>query len=134
VAPVSSFEAIAEESGASRVIACLDARMHEVYYAALERSPEGWREVVPGECVAPAAATLPPGEDWIGCGSGFAAFPDFLRNKMARVIPGVHPTAIAVARLAAARLLAGKGVDAAEAHPAYLREKVAFTQVELAQR
>src|SRR5687768_8374708 len=34
---VSSFEAIAEESGATRVVACLDARMREVYYAALER-------------------------------------------------------------------------------------------------
>src|SRR5438045_4172377 len=31
---ISTLEALAEESGASRVVACLDARMHEVYYSA----------------------------------------------------------------------------------------------------
>jgi tRNA threonylcarbamoyladenosine biosynthesis protein TsaB len=46
----------------------------------------------------------------------------------------VHPTAIAVARLAAPRLAAGQGVDAALAAPIYVREKVAFTAAELAQR
>ena len=53
---VSTLEAVAEESGARRVQVCLDARMREVYYAALERAPEGWREVVEAQCVAPAAA------------------------------------------------------------------------------
>src|SRR3954452_17557426 len=31
---VSAFEAIAEESAAPRVVACIDARMREVYYSA----------------------------------------------------------------------------------------------------
>jgi tRNA threonylcarbamoyladenosine biosynthesis protein TsaB len=39
----------------------------------------------------------------------------------------VHPTAAAVARLAAPRLAAGEGVDAALAVPVYLRDKVALT-------
>jgi len=30
---VSTLEATAEEAGAPRVVACLDARMREVYYA-----------------------------------------------------------------------------------------------------
>src|ERR1041385_6571712 len=34
---VSTLEALAEESGATRVLACIDARMREVYYAALQR-------------------------------------------------------------------------------------------------
>jgi tRNA threonylcarbamoyladenosine biosynthesis protein TsaB len=34
---VSTLEALAQESGAARVVACLDARMREVYYAALEK-------------------------------------------------------------------------------------------------
>src|SRR5688572_18192283 len=34
---VSSLQAIAEESGAARVVACVDARMREVYYAAVEK-------------------------------------------------------------------------------------------------
>jgi len=39
----------------------------------------------------------------------------------------VHPTAAAVARLAAPRFAAGEGVDAALAVPLYLRDKVALT-------
>ncbi len=134
VAGVSSFEAMAEECGAANVVACIDARMHEVYYAALRREGAGWSEVVPGRCVPPAAAEPPPGEGWIGCGSGFSAFPGFLQNKIFRVNPEIHPTAHAVARLAAPRLLAGKGVDASQALPTYFRDKVAFTQAELASR
>ena len=51
-----------------------------------------------------------------------------------RVLPEVHPTAMAVAQLAAPRLEAGEGVDAAQAMPIYLRDKVAFTKEELASR
>src|SRR4051812_14186843 len=39
---VSTLEAIAEESVAPRVVACIDARMREVYYAALEKQEQGW--------------------------------------------------------------------------------------------
>jgi tRNA threonylcarbamoyladenosine biosynthesis protein TsaB len=45
--------------------------------------------------------------------------------------PQVHPTAVAVAQLAAPRLAAGEGVDAAQAAPFYVREKVALTKEEL---
>jgi len=67
-------------------------------------------------------------------GSGFAAFPDLLKGALAAVRPGVHPTALAVAELAAPRLAAGEGVDAAQALPVYLRDKVAFTKQELEAR
>jgi tRNA threonylcarbamoyladenosine biosynthesis protein TsaB len=131
---IPTLEALAEESGADRVAACLDARMQEVYYAALERDGARWRELVPTQCVAPDAAPPPPGAGWIGCGSGFAVFPGFLRNKMTSVKPEIHPTAMAVARLAAPRLAAGEGVDAAAAAPLYVRDKVALTSQELAAR
>ena len=71
---------------------------------------------------------LPAGDDWIGCGSGFAAYGNLGVKK---VLPEVHPTALAVARLAAPRFAAGEGVDAAQAAPMYLRDKVAFTRQEL---
>jgi tRNA threonylcarbamoyladenosine biosynthesis protein TsaB len=130
VAGVSSFEAIAEESGADRVVACIDARMREVYYAALERRGGRWTEVVPARCVAPGEAPPPKGEGWVGCGSGLATYPDFLQNTIMKAFPDVHPTALAVARLAAPRLAAGQGVDAARAAPVYLRDKVALTMQE----
>ena len=132
---ISSLEAIAQESGASRVVACIDARMREVYYAALERqaAPQShpWREIIPVQCVAPQAALQPPGEGWIGCGSGFAVYGNL---GLTKVLPEVHPTALAVAQLAAPRLEAGEGVDAALAAPLYVREKVAYTKQELESR
>jgi tRNA threonylcarbamoyladenosine biosynthesis protein TsaB len=128
---ISTLAAMAEEAGGTRVAACLDARMREVYYSALERmdgKPGGrWLEVIPALCAAPAAVPKPPGEGWIGCGNGFAAYGPM---GHAKVIPDIHPTAMAVARLAAPRLAAGEGVDAALAVPVYVRDKVAFTEAE----
>jgi tRNA threonylcarbamoyladenosine biosynthesis protein TsaB len=131
---VSSFEAIAEESGGLRVIACIDARMREVYYAALQKQDGCWREVVAAQCVAPGDALPPAGEDWVGCGSGFAVYPEFLNASISVSRPEVHPTAIAIAQLAGPRLAAGQGVDAALALPNYLRDKVAYTTQELERR
>lgn len=124
---VSTLEAIAEESGADRVVACLDARMGEVYCAAFERTGGRWRERVAAHCARPQALRLPQGGDWMGCGSGFALYGAL---GLARVHAEIHPTAAAVARLAAPRLGAGEGVDAAEAQPRYLRDKVAWTRAE----
>ena len=128
---VSSLEAIAEECGAPRVVACVDARMGEVYYSALEKRGARWEEVVAAQCVAPAAAPRPPGEGWVGCGNGFAAYGALGLHP---VYPEVHPTAAAVARLAAPRLAAGEGVEAGEAVPHYLRDKVALTTEERRRR
>jgi tRNA threonylcarbamoyladenosine biosynthesis protein TsaB len=105
--------------------------MREVYYAALERAAGRWKEVIAAQCVAPQALELPPGDGWIGCGSGFAVYGNL---GLKRVLPEVHPTAMAVAQLAAPRLQAGEGVDAAQATPIYVRDKVAFTKAELAGR
>ena len=129
---VSTLEALAEESGARRVAACIDARMREVYYAALEREEDAahgarWREVIPAQCVAPQAVRPPAGDGWVGCGSGFEAYGDL---GFARTLPQVHPTAAAVAALAAPRFAAGEGADAALAAPVYLRDKVALTKEE----
>ena len=128
---ISTLEALAQESGAERVVACIDARMSEVYYAALEKRAGHWHEAVAAQCVAPHSAPRPPGEGWIGCGNGFAVYGNM---GMRRVFPEVHPTALAVAQLAAPRLAAGEGVDAAQALPVYLRDKVAFTKEELERR
>ncbi|MEW6689065.1 MAG: tRNA (adenosine(37)-N6)-threonylcarbamoyltransferase complex dimerization subunit type 1 TsaB, partial [Pseudomonadota bacterium] len=105
--------------------------MHEVYYSALEKSGGRWREVIPVQCIAPANVVAPPGEGWVGCGNGFAVYGSL---GMKSILPGIHPSAAALARLAAPRLAAGGGVDAALAQPAYVRDKVAFTAQELKAR
>src|SRR6185295_4019584 len=103
----------------------------EVYYSAIEKVGLHWREVIPAQCVAPALVRVPPGASWVGCGNGFAAYGSL---GFDRVIPDIHPSAIAVARLAAPRLRAGEGVDAALAVPDYVRDKVAFTIAERSTR
>ena len=127
---ISTLQALAEESGAARVVACLDARMREVYYSAHERQAGRWREVSAAQCVAPEALSKPAGENWIGCGNGFAVYGNIFRRLFSSMKPGIHPTAPAVARLAAPRLAAGEGVDAALAVPVYVRDKVAYTAEE----
>ena len=130
---ISTLEALAEEAAAPRVVACIDARMREVYYAALERRGGAWHEVVAARCVPPQSVSPPAGEGWIGAGNGFAIYGNLSGNLgLQKVFPDVHPTALAVARLAAPRLAAGQGVDAALAAPVYLRDKVALTMEEQA--
>jgi len=131
---ISTLEALAQESGAARVVACLDARMREVYYAALEKRAGRWHEVIAAQCVAPQSAPRPPGEGWVGCGNGFEVYGEALKAKVSVMKPAIHPTAVAVAQLAAPRLAAGEGVDAALAAPVYVRDKVAFTKEELERR
>lgn len=127
---ISTLQALAEEAGAARVAACLDARMREVYYAALQKRDGRWEEVIPAQCVSPGVVQ-PQGEGWVGAGSGFGVYGNM---GFEQVLPEVHPTAFAVARLAAPRFAAGEGVDAALAVPVYVRDKVAFTTAELGQR
>ncbi len=132
---ISTLEAMAEESGAVRVVACLDARMGEVYYSAMEKAGARWREVLPAQCVAPATVQVPQGKGWTGCGNGFAAYGNLRESlRLDNVIPDIHPSAISVARLAAPRLAAGEGVDAALAVPDYVRDKVALTEAERSSR
>ena len=105
--------------------------MREVYYAALENDGARWREVISTRCITPQAAPQPLGDDWIGAGNGFAVYGNL---GLKRVLPEVHPSAAAIAELAAPRLAAGEGVDAALATPVYVRDKVAYTREELARR
>ena len=130
---VSTLEALAQESGAARVVACIDARMREVYYAALEKRAGRWHEVIAPQCVPPQSAPRPPGDGWVGAGNGFEVYTE-LKSRVSSVRSEIHPTAVAVAQLAAPRLAAGEGVDAALAVPVYLRDKVAFTKEELERR
>jgi tRNA threonylcarbamoyladenosine biosynthesis protein TsaB len=127
---VGTLAAIAEESGAPKVIACLDARMGEVYHAAYVREGAGLREVLAPGVYRPGAVLAVEGEGWTGCGSGFAAFgpalASFYGAHLSQTRPEVSPAATAMLRLAAPRFARGEGRDAASAAPIYLRDKVAL--------
>jgi tRNA threonylcarbamoyladenosine biosynthesis protein TsaB len=134
VVGVGTLAALAETARAGRVVACLDARMGEVYHAAYEKRQGALHEVIPPGLHRPDAVPLPEGEGWTGCGPGFAAYgtPLALRHgaRLAAVDPAVFPSAAAVVRLAAPRFAAGEGVAAAAAVPVYLRDRVALKTAE----
>jgi tRNA threonylcarbamoyladenosine biosynthesis protein TsaB len=130
VVPVGTLLALADAAGADRVLACLDARMGEVYHAAYERRPGGWTErVAPNVCQAQAAPPL-DGAGWFAVGSGFRAYGKALgeryRGHLAHVDPDAWPQAAAVAGLAARVLETGGGVSAEQATPLYVRDRVAL--------
>lgn len=134
VVGVSTLLAMAEATPAARVVCCLDARVHEIYQAAYERSGDGWVVVHAPGLHAPADAPLLPGDGWFGCGSGFAAYRDVLGRRYAGTLAGVdeaaYPHARQIARLAVVELEQGRGVDAAQAVPVYLRDRVALKTAE----
>lgn len=128
VVAVGTLEALAADFDAERIIACIDARMNEVYLAAWAEGAE-----VLAPCLAsPDAVPVPAGEAWLGVGSGFAAFGEILAGRfaLARVVADAQPRAATVARLAAPRLAAGIVCRPEEALPIYIRDKVAATVAE----
>ncbi|MFA6922001.1 MAG: tRNA (adenosine(37)-N6)-threonylcarbamoyltransferase complex dimerization subunit type 1 TsaB [Gallionella sp.] len=134
VSGICTLLALAEDSGKTRVIAALDARMGEIYCAAYEKQQDGWVAVYEPCLCKPEDAPAVAGRDWFGSGSGFATFNDALQARYSDQLIGVDaaavPKAAAIAVLAAARFARGLGDDAALAQPFYLRDKVAFKTAE----
>jgi tRNA threonylcarbamoyladenosine biosynthesis protein TsaB len=130
VVGVCTLEALAEASGKMRVIAALDARMSEVYHAIYEKSNGAWT-VVSEPCLCKPGNSPPvSGDNWFGVGSGYAMHGLALGERYAGQLMGVDgaavPQAAAIVVLGAAQFKLGRGVDAAEALPLYLRDKVAL--------
>ncbi|MDD5241579.1 MAG: tRNA (adenosine(37)-N6)-threonylcarbamoyltransferase complex dimerization subunit type 1 TsaB [Sulfuricella sp.] len=130
VAGVCTLLAMAEASGAGRVIACLDARMGEVYHGVYEKVEGGWQALSAPGLGAPQDAPEVAGAGWVGCGNGFAAHGEVLvgryAGQLAEVMPEIFPHAAEIALLGAERFRTGLGMDAAEAAPLYIRNKVAL--------
>src|SRR5467141_214606 len=134
VVGIGTLLALAEEAAgeavASRIIACLDAHKGEVYHAAYRRAGAGWEEVSAPGLYRPEAVPVAPGEDWTGCGDGFAAYRERLAARLGERVsamrPDAAPSARAVLKLAMPRFAAGEAKDAATAVPVYLRDKVAL--------
>jgi len=142
VVPISTLEALAwrllnpRASGADAapVLACLDARMAEVYWGAFRADP-----VLGVEPLAAARVSAPLELRWPGpvhgIGRGFSAYPELAQVPGLRLRPGddrALPDARELASLGVLRHTAGRALDAAELAPLYLRDKVALTEAERA--
>lgn len=133
VIPVVTLQAMAQACrdarGADEVLVLLDARMEEVYWAQY-RYRDGWQAVAE-PTLSPASAVTAIGQV-TACGNGLIAYASvfdampFAKDAQRDVMP--H--AAQVAHLAQAELAAGRTVNARDAQPIYLRNKVALTTVE----
>jgi tRNA threonylcarbamoyladenosine biosynthesis protein TsaB len=139
VLPIDSLMIVAEQArmrhGASDLWVVMDARMDEVYAGAYRFDGQRWQvQHEPALFTLPALHAL-----WRAqapqavAGSALAAFGERLQCGAARRIDEAGTDrAAALARLARAAWSHEEAIDAAQALPLYLRDKVALTTVERA--
>jgi len=129
VIAVSNLAALAQralrEHGAETVAAAIDARMDEVYWGLYGRQDGVMQSLDDERVCPPEAVSLPDGVASVaGAGTGWQ-YADRLAVSAERSWPQMLPDAVDLITLALPRWLAGEVLDAADAQPVYLRDKVA---------
>lgn len=131
VVPVSTLAALAQGAiSDSKQIACaIDARMGEVYWGLYQANEDNIMQLVGEETVClPDAVHIPGSNGWLGVGSGWETYGKELQTRLAGSLAGFrtgdYPSAEAICTLAVDAYQRGEVVDAAEAQPVYLRDKV----------
>ncbi|MDM8560289.1 tRNA (adenosine(37)-N6)-threonylcarbamoyltransferase complex dimerization subunit type 1 TsaB [Candidatus Parabeggiatoa sp. HSG14] len=137
VAPISSLAALAQATytkyGAVKVLAAIDARMHEVYWGRYKIDDKDIMRCESKEIVcAPNDISLPSEGQWYGVGTGWATYAENLKAKLGKMVQDyqgkTYPQASAMIPLALAAFQEGKIVSAEDALPVYLRNKVVQTR------
>lgn len=138
VIPVSTLMACAEAARAARpvtarVLVALDARMNEAYWAdyAWDVAYGDWREVH-GPALDAAGQVGAPDAPFVLAGNALAAFGEQLSvaAQADAIDAAAMPRARYVAELAARAFLRGEAIQADQAMPVYIRNKVAQTTAE----
>jgi len=134
VVPISDLAALAQrcadEHDARTVLACIDARMSELYWGCYERDASGLVTLVGEEHLGKVAdVRLPSGSEWYGAGSGWGVEALALRVQSmgggSRLQPRLFPRSDEIARLAVPAFVAGDALAPQDALPVYLRDQVA---------
>lgn len=131
VLPVSDLAALAAGAarlhGARQVLACMDARMQEVYWCAYGAEGETVRPLTAESLSPPEDVKTPQGGPWFGAGSGWEAYPVLAQRfpELAGRAGALLPAAGDILRLAAGAFGRGEAVSPERAQPVYLRDKVA---------
>jgi len=133
VVPIVTLLAMAQACrtacGAMDVLAVLDARMGEVYWAQY-RYVDGWQTVV--EPTLSAAQAVAPLGSVVACGNGLVAYAAaFEQSGLAgNSHSAIMPHAVQVAELARTAYMLQQTVPPRDAQPLYSRNKVALTTAE----
>ncbi len=147
VLPVSDLRALAAQAvqrmqvagtprGGGNVLACMDARMGEVYWAAYDTADGGLAAALTPEQVAAPDQLLSvcPRPCAVAAGLGLAAWPkiaESLQLACDRCFSDAEPHAREIARLAAGDLRAGaRWLDGALALPVYVRDQVVSAKIQ----
>ncbi len=134
VIPVSTLQALAQGAfrlhGVTNVIATLDARINEIYWAAYQLDEnQHMQPQTPESVCAPAEIALTSTmAEWQGAGSGWDAYHVILKEKLGERLqtwlPACYVNAQDVATLAAVAYEQRQWVDAAQAVPIYLYDQI----------
>jgi tRNA threonylcarbamoyladenosine biosynthesis protein TsaB len=134
VVGVCTLMTLAEASGATKVIACLDARMGEVYHAAYEKINDEWQALIEPGLYKPDAVPAIQGSGWVGAGSGWQTYGEQLSviyaEQLVSMQPALLPSASAILQLAQPIFVRGEAKPAHDAMPIYIRNRVALKTVE----
>ncbi|MDH5594095.1 MAG: tRNA (adenosine(37)-N6)-threonylcarbamoyltransferase complex dimerization subunit type 1 TsaB [Gammaproteobacteria bacterium] len=134
VVPVSTLATMAQriyrEQQKSKVLAVIDARISEVYWAVYQLDKNNLMQLQGEESViAPENVPLPEGDDWYGVGTGWGSYRAQLENRLGNRITGSQskyfPHAMDMIPQAVFSFEQGLAVPAEQALPVYLRDKVA---------
>lgn len=123
------------KTGATRVLAAIDARMGEVYWAQYERDEQGVWHGEESEAVLKPEAVRQRMQQlngaWATVGTGWAAWPDLAQDAALTLTDGevLLPAAEDMLPLARQLLAQGKTVAAEAAEPVYLRNEVAWKKL-----
>ncbi|MCH9799400.1 MAG: tRNA (adenosine(37)-N6)-threonylcarbamoyltransferase complex dimerization subunit type 1 TsaB [Betaproteobacteria bacterium] len=134
VVGINVLMALAEASGAERVIAASDARMGEVYHAAYIRKDGDWTEMCAAGVYKPQDVPAVEGDDWVGVGTAWKVYDETLleqyQQQVSKTLSEMTPKAEAIMRLAIPIFARGEAVSASKAAPIYIRNRVALTSKE----
>ena len=122
-------------SGAKQVLAAIDARMSEVYWAAYQHDEQQQWQLIQRESVlSPQAVDQQMSElsgTWSTVGTGWRTYPDMAKNSHVTLVDGQVelPLAIDMLPFALACWQKGDYVAVEEAQPVYLRNEVTWQKL-----
>lgn len=129
IIPVSTLAAMAQQRlrTCSRLLACLDARINEVYWALFESSDGHLKLLGPERLTHPQALILESDLSCYAVGDGMTfveLMPESSQRLMMGIEPDVYPRAATIAELAGTLWSEGHTMDPADFSPRYLRNQV----------
>jgi tRNA threonylcarbamoyladenosine biosynthesis protein TsaB len=135
VVPISDLMTLAAGAyrihGMRNILACMDARMGQVYWCAYSAlAADDFRACRSESLGTPHAVQPPDNDNWFGAGSGFNSYKEVLESRLGGVMHAqdatLLPAAQDIANLARLALARGHAVSADAALPIYLRDQVAW--------